>query len=226
MHRNKDLEQFAYIISHNLRSPVANITGLSNMILNNSELDAGDQKKCLEGLALSVKKLDDVIIDLNYILQVRREINEKKEMVKFSEIVNDIKTSINNLIQKEEVNLTIDFSQVNESFTLKSYLNSIFYNLISNSIKYRNPLRKPVITITSQKVNDKTRIMFSDNGLGIDLDTNGNKIFGLYKKFHSHTDGKGMGLFMVKTQVEILGGKISIDSEVDKGTTFTIDLDA
>jgi PAS domain S-box-containing protein len=226
IHRNKDLEQFAYIISHNLRSPVANITGLSNMILNNSDLDKRDQQKCLEGLALSVKKLDDVIIDLNYILQVRREINEKKEIVKFSEIVNDIKTSINNLIQKEEVVVFTDFSAVNELSTLKSYLNSIFYNLISNSIKYRDPLRKPRINITSRLLENKIEIAFSDNGLGIDIDTNGNKIFGLYKKFHSHTDGKGMGLFMVKTQVEILGGKISIASEVGKGTTFTIELDA
>jgi PAS domain S-box-containing protein len=226
MQRNKDLEQFAYIISHNLRSPVANITGLSNMILNNSGLSENDQRICLEGLALSVKKLDTVIIDLNYILQVRREINEKKEFVKFSEIVNDIKTSINNLMQKEEVTVTADFSSVNELFTLKSYLHSIFYNLISNSIKYRDPVRKPVITIDSYKVNNKIRVVFSDNGLGIDLNTNGNKIFGLYKKFHSHTDGKGMGLFMVKTQAEILGGKISISSEVGTGTTFTLELDA
>lgn len=223
--RNRDLEQFAYIISHNLRAPVANITGLSNILLGKRELSFTDREKCLQGLALSVNKLDEVIIDLNHILQVRREINEKKETVLFSSVVNNIKTSINNLIVKENALIKTDFLEINEFFTLKSYINSVFYNLILNSIKYRSPDRDPVISIRSRMTGNKLELTFTDNGLGIDLSSNANKVFGLYKKFHSHTDGKGMGLYMVKTQVEILGGKISIDSEVDAGTTFRIEFE-
>jgi len=224
MERNTTLEQFAYIISHNLRSPVANITGLSNLILNSKSLDKKDFNKCMEGLALSVKKLDEIIIDLNHILQVRRKINEKKEAVKFSGLIKDIKTSISNLIEKENILIKTNFINVNEVFAIKSYLNSIFYNLISNSIKYRNPSLNPVIEIKSRLVNNKVQLIFKDNGLGIDLNKNDGKIFGLYKKFHSHVEGKGMGLYMVKTQVEILGGTIDVRSEVNKGTEFLIEL--
>jgi len=224
LQHNKDLEQFAYIISHNLRSPVANILGLSALLENSAEMDKPTFEKCMNGLTLSVKKLDEVIVDLNYILQTRREINEKKEVVSFSGLINDIKTSISSLIEKEGVTINTNFT-VNKFSTLKSYLYSIFFNLIYNSIKYRNPATPLVINIQGQLVNNKLVLEFRDNGLGIDLNAHGNKIFGLYKKFHKHVEGKGMGLYMVKTQVEILGGRIYVASEVNKGTTFTIEFE-
>lgn len=222
LQHNKDLEQFAYIISHNLRSPVANILGLSALIDNTPNMDDATFNKCMQGLSLSVKKLDDVIVDLNHILQTRREINENKELVSFSSIINDIKTSINSIIEKENINIVTDF-KVKKCFTLKSYLYSIFFNLIYNSIKYRNPNTATVIKIQSRLVNNKLVLLFEDNGLGIDLIAHGENIFGLYKKFHTHIEGKGMGLYMVKTQVEILGGKISLSSEVNKGSIFMIE---
>lgn len=222
---NKNLEQFAYIISHNLRSPVANIIGLSNMIHNTPDMSKEDFMRCMDGLELSVKKLDDTIIDLNYILQVRREVNEQKETVKFSSLVKDIKTSINNLIVKENINIITRFEEVNEFFTIKSYLNSIFYNLISNAIKYRHPQRRAVIEISSKLENDKLFLSFKDNGMGIDLEAHKEKIFGLYKKFHPQIEGKGMGLYLVKTQVEILGGTIDVHSVVDKGSEFIIEFE-
>lgn len=221
--RNKDLEQFAYIISHNLRSPVANILGLSNIIRTMPGLSKAEFDKCLDGLFSSVKKLDEVIVDLNFILQVRREINEKKEVVHFSKIIEDVKASIDNLVNKEKVTIITDFSEIDNFFTLKSYLNSIFYNLVSNSIKYRIPDVSPVISIVSHLLENKIQIVYKDNGLGIDMSSHADKVFGLYKKFHMHTDGKGMGLYMVKTQVEILGGKISLKSEVNKGVEFLIE---
>jgi signal transduction histidine kinase len=221
--RNQDLEQFAYIISHNLRSPVANIIGLSNMFQSVPDMNPQDFKKCMDGLTMSVKKLDRVIIDLNHILQVRSEVNEKKEVVRFSALAKDIKASISNLIEKENITIRTDFIEANEFFTIKTYLNSIFYNLIINSIKYRNPEKDAVIVVSSRKEKGKLYISFKDNGLGIDLKANGNKIFGLYKRFHNHVEGKGMGLYMVKTQAELLGGKILVNSEVNKGTEFLLE---
>jgi PAS domain S-box-containing protein len=223
--RNTDLEQFAYIISHNLRSPVANIIGLSNMLQSIPDMKEKDFKKCMDGLILSVKKLDCVIIDLNHILQVRREVNEKKETVKFSRLTKDIMASISNLIEKENISIRTNFIEANEFFTIKSYLNSIFYNLILNSIKYRNPENDSVIEVSSRKEKGKLYISFRDNGLGIDLEANGNRIFGLYKRFHNHVEGKGIGLYMVKTQTELLGGKISIKSGVNQGTEFLLEFD-
>ncbi len=222
LQRNRDLEQFAYIISHNLRAPVANIIGLVDLV-QNAALNKNDSKECMDGLLLSTRKLDSVIKDLNYVLQVRREINEKKEVVLFSDLVSDIEISIQNLIKKENAVIKTNFTEINHITTLKSYLYSIFFNLISNSIKYRNGVT-PVIEISSHVVNNKVTIIFKDNGLGIDLTVQENKIFGLYNKFHFHTEGKGIGLYMTKTQVEILGGKITVKSAVNQGTEFFIEL--
>jgi signal transduction histidine kinase len=109
--------------------------------------------------------------------------------------------------------------------TLKSYLYSIFYNLISNSIKFRQKQVPCIIEIKSNLLKNNVELIFTDNGMGIDLKKKGDHIFGLYKRFHPHTEGKGMGLFMVKTQVETLSGKISIESEVNKGTQFRIEFE-
>ncbi|MBA3986289.1 MAG: PAS domain S-box protein [Flavobacteriales bacterium] len=219
--RNSDLEQFSYIVSHNLRAPAANIIGLAE-ILQDETLTSQEQKELLQGLSKSIAALDIVIKDINKILQVKSEVNKKKEILIFSKLVNDIMISIGNLIDKDRVSIISDFSEVDEIYSIKVYIHSIFYNLISNSIKYGKQNEPPLIEIKSKKENGKIILTFKDNGLGIDIKKQGDKIFGLYRRFHSHVEGKGMGLFMVKTQVESLGGKITIASELNKGTEFTI----
>jgi signal transduction histidine kinase len=144
-------------------------------------------------------------------------------LVKFSELLADINVSIEHLLRNEDVKIICDFAEADEMFAIKSYLYSIFFNLISNSIKYRHSDRLPIIEITSFKNNTGIQLVYKDNGLGIDLNNKGDQVFGLYKRFHNHTEGKGMGLFMVKAQVETLGGQIRIESEVNKGTTFKIE---
>lgn len=223
--RNKDLEQFAYIVSHNLRAPVANIIGITNF-MKMPDLEPSEQASMVSSLNQSVTALDGVIKDLSLILQIRREVNEQRTTIHFSVIMNEIQMAIDNLIKLEKVTFEIDFSAIDQINSIKSYIYSIFYNLISNSIKYRRPDVQPVIKIKSSIVDNQILLVFSDNGLGIDLKKNKDTVFGLYKRFHSHTEGKGMGLFMVKTQIETLGGKIHIASEPNKGTQFKIELPA
>jgi PAS domain S-box-containing protein len=221
MKRNKDLEQFSFIVSHNLRAPVANILGLTELL---QVIDPTDNEAMVmvRGIAASTKKLDNVIRDLNYALQVKHQVDENKEVVKFSAILEDIKLSVSNLLNNHDAEIISNFTAVDEMLTVKSYLYSIFLNLISNSIRYRQPAIKPIINISSAVRANFVELTFKDNGLGIDLKKKGSEVFGLYKRFHFHTDGKGMGLYMVKTHVETLGGKIMIESIVNKGTTFSI----
>jgi PAS domain S-box-containing protein len=218
----KDLEQFTYIISHNLRAPVANIMGLSEM-LKEDVLDPEEKQEVVERVSQSIITIDGVIQDLNHILQSRELVNEKKEEVYFIDLVSAIKTSIHSTIVNEKVQFKCSF-QVASMFTVKSYLYSIFYNLCSNSIKYRQVGLAPAISIASRMVKNKLELHFTDNGKGIDLHKNASQLFGLYKRFDTTTEGKGMGLFMVKTQVESLGGTIKIKSKVDHGTEFIIQL--
>ncbi|RKR84384.1 PAS domain S-box-containing protein [Mucilaginibacter gracilis] len=220
--RNDDLEQFAYIISHNLRAPVTNVLSLSDMLIND-DVDQESKPIVLQGLDLSVKKIDLIINDLNNIFQSRKRIGDKKEKVYFQPLVDDIKFSINNMMQKENVTLKCYFTEIDHIVTVRSYLYSVLYNLILNSIKYRNQETDPVITV-STKIDDHKYLILTitDNGKGIDLKRNKEMLFGLYQRFDETVEGRGLGLYMVKTQVEVLGGTIQVDSEVGIGTTFSI----
>jgi len=222
--RNTELEQFAYIISHNLRAPVANIIGAS-CVLEFPELSKEEKETLTTGINSSVKKLDDVITDLNHILQVKDRMDGNSEIVNFAGLVNDIKDSVVNLYINADVEIKFNFDAVNEYLTLKPYLYSVFYNLITNSIKYRKKDAQCTIEIESRIVGNHIELSFRDNGIGINLKKNGDQLFGLYKKFHAGIEGKGMGLFMVKTVVEALGGKISARGGENEGMEFLIELE-
>lgn len=217
----KDLEQFTYIVSHNLRAPVANVMALSEM-LKDEDLDKETKGEIIDRVSMSIQNIDTVIQDLNLILQVRDFVKEKKETVYFRELVEEITTSIFSTVINEQVKLKCRFDEADSMFTIRSYLYSVFYNLTSNSIKYRRPGVAPVIEIESRKLPGKIQLRFKDNGKGIDLEKNQSQLFGLYKRFDASTEGKGMGLFMVKTQVEALGGTIEIKSKLEEGTEFII----
>jgi signal transduction histidine kinase len=220
--RNKELEQFTYIISHNLRAPVANIMGLYQLL----KLGADDEQEFLtliSRLGISVQSLDSVIRDLNLILDVKQQVHEQMEEVSFTQITEDIKEIFAVYVEQHLIEIKCDFRAVDTIYSLNNYIYSIFYNLISNSIKFKRTEEKLLLQITSYQKNDKISIHFGDNGKGINLEQNGDKLFGLYRRFDTSVDGKGMGLYMVKTQVETLGGQISVESKPGAGTTFMVD---
>lgn len=219
--RNKELEEFAYMISHNLGGTVANIRGLFD-IWDPEKRTGHEQKYIHAGLKFSIKKLDEVIKDINTILQVKERRYENKQKVKFSELVLDIKMTNYISLKKTKARIRTNFKEVDGLVTNKGYLNSIFYNLIINGIKYRKPDEAPFITITSKLSGKYVELTFKDNGIGIDLEKYGPKIFGLYKRFNDVQEGKGMGLFLVKSQVEALSGTITIKSEINKGCEFIL----
>ena len=140
-------------------------------------------------------------------------------------LLDEITSNIYHVIKDERVRIISDFSKADEMLTIKSYLHSIFLNLITNSIKYRQNCIAPVIEITSARLENKIQLVFKDNGIGMDIIKYSRDVFGLYKRFHNHVEGKGIGLYMVKTQLETLGGTISIASAVNKGTEFTIEFE-
>jgi PAS domain S-box-containing protein len=219
--RIKNLEQFAYIVSHNLRAPVANILGICNL-LELDEVSEPDREQALKHLFGTARRLDEVILDLNLILQMRQNISEKKQQIILEDLMNEVKASITSHRQQVVISTRFEVPSIS---TVKPYLYSVFYNLITNSIKYSREGVAPEIHITSEKANDRVKLRFIDNGMGIDLNAHGESIFGLYKRFHpGYAEGKGMGLFMTKTQVETLGGKISVNSRVNQGTEFIVEL--
>jgi len=219
--RNKSLEQFTYIVSHNLLAPVANILGITELL---KDPDESQREQLLDGLNTSIKTMDSILKDLSQTLQVKDQVNNKKEEVYFRQLVEEISFSINNLILAQNVTINCDFEALQSLYTVRGYLYSIFYNLMLNSIKYKRDDVAPIIEIRSKVVKTQLLLTFQDNGKGIDMHKHGEQLFSLYKRFDTTTDGKGMGMFMVKTQIEELNGNIYVESELGKGTKIMISL--
>jgi len=219
--RNRSLEQFTYIVSHNLLAPVNNILALTELMKDTQD---GEREILIDGLQSSIKTMDTIIKDLNHTLQIKDQVNKKKEEVHFRQLVEEITFSINNLMIAEKVTISCDFEAMQSLYTVRGYLYSVFYNLTLNSIKYRRPEAFPVIHIQSALVKDQLVLTFQDNGKGIDMQKNGQHLFSLYKRFDTTTEGKGMGMFMVKTQIEELNGSIQVESQLGQGTKIKISL--
>ncbi|HVX48807.1 MAG TPA: ATP-binding protein [Chitinophagaceae bacterium] len=222
--RNNALEQFAYIVSHNLRAPVANITGIANVLEASEVLTEEDCRQLLDALKTSTGRLDSVVKDLNDILRMTYKTTEQKTDVYIQQLVEEIKAELEVLMQKTGAVIETAFAAGTYLHAVKSFLYCIFYNLIVNSIQFKSPQHTPFIQVGVVPGNSGWELSFSDNGKGIDLHKYGNKIFGLYQKLDTASPGKGMGLCIVKTLVDNMGGKIKVQSKPGNGATFIVTL--
>lgn len=220
--RVNDLMQFNYIVSHNLRAPIANILGLTSLLVV-PDITEIEKQKILNYIRESALKMDDIIRDLNKMLATRSNIISQKQLINIPGLIRNIKETLEKQILETQTIIQLNVSNdCKEIYSVKSYFESIFYNIISNAIKYRCAKRKPIIIINLKKENGSIQITIQDNGIGIDMAKFGNSLFGLYKRFHLDTEGKGLGLFMTRVQVEALRGKIEVNSQLNIGTEFII----
>ncbi len=218
---NNQLEEYQFITAHNLRGPVARILGLLNIIKGNSFQWPRD-KDILDKLELASIDLDTIVHDLSHVLHVKRVGNSTYEQVILSKRVLRVKSTLKELILESDATFKEDYSQVDSIYTIPTYIESILYNLIANAIKFRSPDRRPIVIIKTFSSENQIAIHISDNGMGIDLAKVRDKLYGLYQRFHPHVEGRGLGLYLVKAQVDALNGSIEIESTPDKGTTFRI----
>ncbi len=220
--QNRQLDDFAHLTSHNIRSPAVNIFTLISFLNENSSLE--EYRQIFSKLTRVSKNLNETLNELLDVLQVKKDVNIEREVLRFEDVFTKVKESMEGDIMLTQTEINSNFQAEHIQYP-KTYLESIFHNLLSNAIKYRSQERDPQIEVTTYQQNDKIVLEFTDNGLGIDMERYGSQVFGLRKIFHRNENAKGVGLFMTKTQIEALGGNISLKSEPDKGTTFTITFD-
>ncbi|MEQ6118701.1 PAS domain S-box protein [Reichenbachiella sp. MALMAid0571] len=222
--QNKQLEEFAHIASHNLRAPIANIHSLLQLYeMDNS---AENLQFIIDQVKKTSNNLYETINELTEVIKTSWELNKQKQKLRFSEIFNKVKQDISiEIIQKNAV-INENFDQIDTLEYPKVYLESILQNLLSNALKYCHPNRKPNIEVKTKIDNNNVLMSFKDNGLGIDLNRYGTRIFGLRKTFHQNENARGVGLFITKAQIDSMGGDITIRSEVNVGTEFIINFGA
>lgn len=217
--QNQQLKNFTHILSHNIRNHASNMSLLCSFI--EEPVGSDNNAEIFDKMSNVSSALNNTLDDLSTALKIR-EGGVHSEELSFTEITNDVLNVMNMDLETNKAMISTDF-QVDKVNFPGIYLESIIMNLVSNSIKYRKPDQLPVIKLSTYKntAND-TVLECSDNGIGIDLHLHGQKIFGLYKTFHKHKDAHGIGLFLVKNQIESQGGFIEVESTPGNGTTFKI----
>ncbi len=219
--QNESLLNFAHIVSHNLRSHSTNLSMIYGFL--KKENDAEEHANLMRMLGEASTSLNDTVFHLNEVIQVKTEAVDKLKKINICETLKNVQQNLMLLMEEKKAKCIIQIPENLHVLGISAYMDSIFLNLFTNSIKYSSPKRTPEIKIAIHEIHkDAVEIHFSDNGLGIDLNRHGDKVFGMYKTFHRNKDAKGIGLFLTKNQIEAINGKIKIESEVNKGTLFKL----
>ena len=220
--QKRQLEEFCQIIAHNLRAPLSNLLLLSDMV---KESESTEEKlhfmEIQKPVVDSLHKTFEELVDAT---QVRMDYTVKRHVLALEKYTRSALKSLKQEIKNAKAVVTYDFSEVPTISYAKKYIESILFNLISNAIKFSSPDKTAKIHIRSYKKEGWLCLEVKDNGLGIDMKKHKHDLFKLHKTFHNHSNTKGFGLFLTKTQVETLGGEINAKSKINTGSTFTVKL--
>lgn len=218
---NNDLDNFVYTASHDLKSPIANIEGIVILLRDILQGKLPEEDEQILDMAWeAINKLKETIADLAEITKVQKELQSKVEPLQFNSILEDVKKDIQTQIDEADAVIDADF-KVKDILYARKNLRSIMYNLVSNAIKYKSPDRPAEVKIRTYMENEFVVLEVRDNGLGIKKEQQ-HKLFSMFKRLHSHVEGSGIGLYIVKRIIENNNGMITVDSELNKGTTFKV----
>jgi PAS domain S-box-containing protein len=218
--KNEQLEEFTQIVSHNLRSPMGNITSLLTFMENSSSDE--DKAQFIKFLKESAANAMTTLDELNEVLKVKQNKNIEKQDLEFEKVFQQVKSMISAKIAETSAEIHSDFKKAPSIQYPHIYLESIFLNLLTNALKYSKPNQKPVIHVKTYYNKKDIILEIKDNGLGINMDRHGHQVFKLQKTFHKHPESRGIGLFMIRNQIETMGGEITIKSQENVGTTLII----
>ena len=220
----KDLDNFVYTASHDLKAPINNIQALIATLEEElSEESKKNSKEILGMIHASIEKFQHTLADLTVAGRVQEVGNKDKDTseLNFGQLLEDVKINLHEEIINSEAVFTEDFGKAPSINFSRKNLRSILQNLISNAIKYRSPERRPEIKIETEKTDGYLVLKVSDNGLGIKEEDKG-KVFEMYQRLHTHVEGTGVGMSIIARVMENAGGRIEIESEVGKGSTFKV----
>jgi len=218
--QNKKLINFAHIVSHNLRSHSANFSMLLEFLVN--EKSGDERENIIKMLVEASDNLLETLENLNEVVTINTNTSLVKKPIILRDAAVKVGQNLSAFLQNNNATLRNRISDKITVPVVPAYLESILTNFLTNGIKYKDPSRDPVIELRAMKIKDYTVLSISDNGMGIDLEKYGDKLFGMYKTFHNNPDARGIGLYISKNQIEAMQGKITVTSEVDQGTTFNI----
>ena len=218
--QNARLREFTYIISHNVRSHSVNFTALTGLLRR--EKDEVEKKRIVELLTNVSENLEQTIQHLNSVVSASESSREDHRYVNLKTLIDNELVNMSQEVARTEAVIHTEVAEEMKVYGIPAYLESILHNLISNAIKYRHPDRHPEINIKARHTGNGVELIIADNGLGIDLEKYGDKLFGMYRTFHKSTNSRGIGLYLTKNQLDAMGAEITVNSQVGEGTIFQL----
>jgi PAS domain S-box-containing protein len=218
--QNKKLINFAHIVSHNLRSHSANFSMLLDFLIN--EKNEEEKDKILDMLIQTSDNLLDTLENLNEVVTLNTNTQAKKETINLHDKIINVQQNLSDLTDTNKLYIINTVSKDVNIEIVPAYLDSILINFITNGVKYKHPDREPILKFSTEKKGGYTLLNIEDNGIGINMEKYGSKLFGMYKTFHTNKDSRGIGLYITKNQVEAMQGKIEVESKVGEGTKFKV----
>jgi CHASE3 domain sensor protein len=220
MLQNTQLQEFAYLISHNLKAPVNNLNALLDLYSSKTNKEECDL--IINKVDSQSRKLKIILAQLLEALKIKQNTNKKREKISFEDVFSRVKELLSNEISEVHADIKADFSKAPTLTYPRPYLENIMLNLFSNALKHRYPDRNVQINFETEIIDNQLILRVSDNGLGIDMDKYGHRLFSLNKSPFQDNKQSGISLFVIKTQIEALGGEIKVESIENKGTIFVV----
>lgn len=221
LRKNRELREFSYVCSHDVRAPVKNLLSLLQL-LEEVPGQPAQARSLMELLRRSTEQLDGKLNDLIYVLQHQGDADISRERCRLQEVLNRTLESIGQLIGEAGATVEADFSQAPELLFSRTYLESVLLNLISNSLRYADPNRSPRIRLHSRIEQGRLCLDIEDNGQGFPLEQVKDRVFGLFQKFSNHPESRGMGLYLVRSMLSALGADIELSSTPGEGTRILL----
>jgi signal transduction histidine kinase len=218
---NRELEEIAYISAHDMKSPIASLQGLLRLMDQKGAVKESHMP-LFEMVKRSSRQMQRTIMALNDAIAFKKTLTIQKERLQFASILEEVRVDLSESILSSKAVIRANFSQCPEIFFPHVHLKSILQNLLTNAIKYAKPDQPPVVDITTAREGNFVVLELKDQGIGIDLSLNRDKIFHMFQRFHTHKEGMGLGLYLVHSIVDAYKGRITVESEVDQGTVFKI----
>jgi signal transduction histidine kinase len=219
---NERMKAFTYAISHDLKTPLTNLKISSEYMIKTPE---GEDSEIFRGiLDRSVSRMDKTIHSLIEILDVQHKENHVARELQFAQYFTDVQQELDTLIRDADATIHADFSQIPTIRYVDAFLQSLFRNLLSNALKYRDPSRPLTIRVSTKLQRKSIQLIFADSAAGMDLSAIKDRLFAPFTRFSDRAPGKGIGLFLIKSMVENNGGSVSVESTPGVGTCFTFTL--
>jgi PAS domain S-box-containing protein len=221
--KQRELEEFSYVASHDLKAPLTNLMSLVKMLAEDG-IVSEEGSLVLEKAQTVVNTIHSRLNALNKVIAETGSHALERQALNFEEVLQKILVELSEIIKDTETNITFNFNELTTIDYPPHHLHSILLNMITNAIRYKKENEAQQIHIKTIVQEDNAVLIIKDKGMGMDLSMGSDKIFGLFKRYHTHVEGQGIGLYIVKSMIQSNGGHIDVDSEPGIGTTFKITL--